>query len=62
MNLSPAGNALGLDSPLGTVSETPEERKKRLAALQATQARIASGLGSGTSLSPAGAALFGGSQ
>jgi hypothetical protein len=64
---SAAGRALGFtgNSVADQVpNESPEARKKRLAALQAAQLGIGRNISSGYSaaLSPAGMALFGGSQ
>jgi hypothetical protein len=57
---SAAGQALGFgtgaDIP-GAPQESEEEKRKRLAALQAAQARLGAGGANGSSLSPAGMAL-----
>jgi hypothetical protein len=58
--LSPAGQALGLDAPSmgagipGAGAETDEQRKKRLLALQQTQAKLGAGA---SPMSAAGMAL-----
>jgi len=61
MPLSPAGQALGLDTSNmgagipGAVNETADQKRRRLQALQMTQERL--GGNAGMSLSPAGALL-----
>jgi hypothetical protein len=54
-SLSPAGQALGFGA--GTNAESEEQRRKRLAALQAAQQGIRAGLGA-SALSPAGSSLL----
>jgi len=61
MPLSPAGQALGLDTSNmgagipGAVTESADQKRKRLQALQVTQQRL--GGDAGIALSPAGAML-----
>ena len=58
-SFSPAGQALGFGADVagGVPAESEDEKRKRLAAIAVTQAKLGGGAANGSALSPAGMAL-----